>query len=226
MTIQSMITAASAALLLSAAPALAGGPGGHGGYGGGHGGMPGGCGGGCGGGGHYGGGNYNANHNVNVNVNGGGSAYSNAYANSGAYAGATAYSAINARSYSGSSSFQRGYVGGGTTYVGSGGYSDGYYGGGYGGGYVTSAPVLVGRPPVSAPVGYPVYGFGRDYIGWRPYPGRPVDCNCRRPRARRCVTNNAMSSVTSNAMSNSRPSMFRRRRFRSRRSASMSPRPR
>ena len=32
-------------------------------------------------------------------------------------------------------------------------------------GGVSATSVLVGRPPVSAPVGYPVYGFGRDYIG-------------------------------------------------------------
>ena len=98
-----------------------------------------------------------------MNVNGG--AYANANAN--AYASASSYSASSARSYSSASSFQRGYVGGGTTYVGSGGYSDGYYGGGYVG-VVSATSVLVGRPPVSAPVGYPVYGFGRDYIGWPP----------------------------------------------------------
>ena len=111
MTIQSTIAAASAALLLSAAPALAGGPSG------GHGGGCGSCGGGHGGGGHYGGGH---NSNVNVNVN------ANAVANASAYAGASAYSAINARAYSQSSSFSRhggGGGGGGVVYVG-GGYAE------------------------------------------------------------------------------------------------------
>ena len=63
------------------------------------------------------------------------------------------------------------------TYVGGGGYADG----GYSGGYIPGPPVnFVGPAPVSAPVGYPTYGFGRDYIGWRPYqPQRPVDCDCR-----------------------------------------------
>ncbi|MFN4068880.1 MAG: hypothetical protein ACK4IW_05610, partial [Brevundimonas aurantiaca] len=69
--------------------------------------------------------------------------------------------------------------GGGVVYVG-GGYAEG---GAVGGSYASApAVVFVGPAPVSAPVGYPVYGFGRDYIGWRPYrPHPPIDCGCRPP---------------------------------------------
>ena len=42
---------------------------------------------------------------------------------------------------------------------------------------MASAADTATAAPVSAPVGYPVYGFGRDYIGWRPYQGG--GCNCR-----------------------------------------------
>lgn len=163
MTIQSMLAAGAAVLLLTAAPALAGGPSGHGG-------RPGGGCGSCGG--HPGGGY--PGRNVNVNVN----------ANASAYASSRAYSAVNARAYSSRSSFERGYVGGGTTYVGGGGYVEE---GGYWGGYAGEARAIsfAGPAPVSAPMGYAVYGFGRDYIGWRPYypqPRPPVDCGCRHDR--------------------------------------------
>lgn len=101
---------------------------------------PGHCGGGC---------RPPVNTNVNVNVN----------ANASASASASARSYINARAYS--SGMARGYVGGGTIISG-GGYA-GDYGHGVGGGYVHVDNRPVRLAPPSAPYGYAVYGFGRDY---------------------------------------------------------------
>ena len=144
------------AILATAGTATAGD---RGGYGGGQGG----CGGGCSGG-HHGGYGGSRNVNVNVNITANSNAYSSSY--SRAYSG----SLINARGYSGYSGNagygDRRYVGGGTTYYGSGGYVDG---GGYTGGYtgdygaVSSNVVLAGP---SMPMGYPVWGFGRNYRGY------------------------------------------------------------
>lgn len=113
-----------------------------GGHGGGYGGGAPGCGS-CGGG-H---GGYNGNINVNVNAS----------ASASAYAGASSY--INARGYSSYNAVR----GGGYTYGGGGGGGyDGYTGAGpgYGGGYALAEPVMAGP---SAPFGYVVQGFGRDY---------------------------------------------------------------
>lgn len=91
------------------------------------------------------------NTNVNVNVN------------ADSHASASARSYINARTYS--SSTARGYVGGGTVIYGGGYAGDHGYGGawGVGGGYVhVDDRDLVTAPP-SAPFGYVVQGFGRDY---------------------------------------------------------------
>ena len=146
------LVAAFGAALLMAGPALAGDPHGGGGHGGG-GGHPGGpppppC---CqGGGGGHGGGNYN----VNVNVN--------AQASASAYAGGGSY--INARGYDVGGGGYRG--GGGVVYVG-GGYG-GDAGGYYGGGPIYSDTVRGCGAPPSAPFGYAVRGFGRDYRGARP----------------------------------------------------------
>lgn len=153
-----MLSAAAGAVLflLAASPALAGGPTGH------PGGHPGGCGQ-CGG--HtpppppppaccHGG----RNTNINVNVNAGAQAS----------AAASARSYLNARTWSGGGAMSRGYVGGGTVYVG----------GGYGGdiGYV-AGPVVYGEAPLAhglacapAPFGYTLHGFGREI-------GAPARCD-------------------------------------------------
>lgn len=130
---------APALALVLALPAEAGGP--RGGHGGGHRPPPAPC---CG---HPGG-------NVNINVN------AAAAAQASAYAGAQARSAINARGWSGSS-IGRTAVGGGTVYVGGGGYVT--EGAVYGGPVFHDAvtPVAVAGP--SAPFGYVVEGFGRQY---------------------------------------------------------------
>jgi len=89
----------------------------------------------------------NANVNVNVNAN----------------SNASARSYINARSYS--SSMARTYVGGGT-FIHGGGYAGDYgYAGdwGVGGGYVHVDDRDLVTAPASAPFGYVVRGFGRDY---------------------------------------------------------------
>lgn len=92
--------------------------------------------------------------NVNINVN------AAAAAQASAYAGAQARSAIQARGWSGYSA-GRTAVGGGTVYVGGGGYvaEGATYGGPVWHGPV--APVAVAGP--SAPFGYVVEGFGRPY---------------------------------------------------------------
>ena len=131
-----VLTSAALAALILSSPALASEPGGHRPSP-----PPGPCGG-C---------RPPVNTNVNVNVN------------ADSHASASARSYINARTYS--SSTARGYVGGGTVIYG-GGYAGDYgYGGdwGAGGGYVhVDDRDLVTAPP-SAPFGYVVQGFGRDY---------------------------------------------------------------
>jgi len=146
------IAAGAAFILLAAGPAMAGDKGGRGG-----------CGGGCGG--HrppppppvaccHGG-----NTNINVNVQ--------ASAHAQASAGASARSYLNARTWSGGSS--RGAVGGGTIYVGGGGYGgDVDYAAGpvvYG-----ELPLAEGRACAPAPFGYALQGFGRDI-------GAPARCD-------------------------------------------------
>lgn len=98
--------------------------------------------------GHPGGGS----HNVNVNVN----AAAQAHASASAYAA----SGINARGWSGHGAGGR-FVGGGTVYVGGGGYGvvEGVQGGVVWRGPIE--PVYLAGP--SAPFGYVVEGFGRDY---------------------------------------------------------------
>lgn len=133
-----VLTSAALAALILSSPVLAGDR-----RGGGHrppSPPPGHCGGGC---------RPPVTPNINVNVN----------ANASASASASARSYINARTYS------SGYVGGvtgGGMIVSGGGYA-GDYGYGVGGGYVhvDDRPVVVAPP--SAPFGYAVYGFGRDY---------------------------------------------------------------
>ena len=126
-------------------------------------------GGGCGtcGGGHGGGWGGGYNSNVNVNVN----------ANANAYAGASARSYINARGYS--------FGGGGGGYAYGGGGGGGYYEGGnigYGGGLVSTGPVVVAGP--SAPFGYAVAGFGRNYSnGYYNSCGQPNRYSTTRPYA-------------------------------------------
>ena len=137
-----VLTLSAVLALLAAGPALAGDP-----RGGGHhrpppGPPPGPC---CG---HGGGGS----HNVNVNVN--------ANASARAFAEASATSHLNARLYDVGGIRGRGY-GGGTVYVGGGGYGGDIGGYGYGG------PVYydIDRRALacaSAPFGYVVTGFGRD----------------------------------------------------------------
>lgn len=131
--------------LLAAGPALAGDP-----RGGGHGGgpccappppPPPPC---C----AHGGGSRNVNVNVNAN------------ASAQAFAGASASAYLNARAYSVDNG-RRGGFGGGTVYVGGGGYGGDMVGYGYG------APVYydIDRRVLacaSAPFGYVVTGFGRD----------------------------------------------------------------
>jgi len=159
---RTILVAVATAAALAAGPALAGGPG-HGG---------GGCGG-CGGGHqpqppHHGGGNFN--YNVNVN----------AQASAHASASAAAYSAINARGWSGHD-IQRGHAGGGTFY-GGGGYAEG----GYGGWIPTPVPVqFYGPAPVSAPFGYAAYGFGRAYHRGPYYIPTPPPIYVDRREARR-----------------------------------------
>ncbi|MDQ7813407.1 hypothetical protein [Brevundimonas sp.] len=92
--------------------------------------------------------------NVNVNAN----------ASAQAFAGASASAYLNARAYSVDNG-RRGGFGGGTVYVGGGGYGGDMVGYGYG------APIYydIDRRVVacaSAPFGYVVTGFGRD--GRRP----------------------------------------------------------
>ena len=99
--------------------------------------------------GHCGGGCRPPAPNINVNVN----------ANASASAGASARSYINARAWS--SGYVHGAVGGGTIISG-GGYA-GDYGYGLGGGYVHVDSRPVRLAPASAPYGYVVHGFGRDY---------------------------------------------------------------
>lgn len=128
------------------------------------------CPGGCGGGQHrpppgYGGGRPDINVNVNANAN----------AHASAYAAADARSYLNARSYAVDSGRRGG--GGGSVYIGAGGYSEvGYM---ETGGYYASVETL-GPPPVSAPFGYRVSGYGRTYIGWRPA-WRRDRCDCAPP---------------------------------------------
>ena len=136
-----VLTSAALAALILSSPALAGDRRG----GGGHrppSPPPGHCGGGC---------RPPVTPNINVNVN--------ANANASASAHASARSYINARTYS--SGHVGGAVGGGTIISG-GGYA-GDYGYGVDGGYVhlDQRPVVVAPP--SAPFGYVVHGFGRDY---------------------------------------------------------------
>lgn len=145
-----LMFAALGAAILIAGPALAGDPrgGGHGGGGQGGGGHPAGppppppaC---C-----HGGGSYNVN--VNVNSQASASGYSGSY--------------INARGYDFGGGGYRG--GGGVVYVG-GGYGGDYGGHAYGGPiYSDQLQVGCGAPP-SAPFGYAVRGFGRDYRGAPP----------------------------------------------------------
>ena len=131
-----VLTSAALAALILSSPALASE------RGGGHrpSPPPGSCGGGC---------RPPVNANVNVNVN--------------ANSSASARSYINARSYS--STMTRGYVGGGT-FIHGGGYAGDYgYAGdwGVGGGYVHVDDRDLVTAPASAPFGYVVRGFGRDY---------------------------------------------------------------
>lgn len=132
---KSPIPILTTALLLVAAPALAGERPGHGG-----------CGGGCGG--HHPAGGYNANVNVNVN------------ASSSASATAWSGAALNARAYDVRAVGGRGAVYGGVILTG-GDYAPGYGYVGYGlGPVVIGGP---GYGP-SRPHGYVVYGFGRRYV--------------------------------------------------------------
>lgn len=138
------LSAVAALALLAAGPALAGDPRGGGHHGPPPGPPPGPC---CGHGGGHGGGS----RNVNINVN------------ASAHAAASATSHLNARTLQ-LGGFRGGH-GGGTIYVGGGGY-----GGDAGYGYV-GAPVYydIDRRVLacaSAPFGYVVTGFGRD--GRRP----------------------------------------------------------
>ena len=148
-----LMFAALGAAVLIAGPALAGDPrgGGHGGAGhpGGPPPPPSGCCHGGGGSAGHGGGNYNVN--VNVNSQASASAYSGSY--------------INARGYDFGGGGYRG--GGGVVYVG-GGYGGDYGGYSYGGPtYSDQLQAGCGSPP-SAPFGYAVRGFGRDYRGAPP----------------------------------------------------------
>ncbi|PZO33406.1 MAG: hypothetical protein DCE92_13060 [Alphaproteobacteria bacterium] len=170
MTVKQVLILTLGAALAVAGTATAGERGGPRGGGGHPGGGYQGCGGGCGGGGHPGGGG-NYGRNVNVNVSNHVNASSHAYASSSA----SAFS--SARSFSSASAVGR-YGGGGTSYRGVGGYyGNGIntYAGDYGPAYAVGVPVqfagggvtAIGwnRAPVSAPFGYEVRGFGRDYHG-------------------------------------------------------------
>ena len=99
---------------------------------------------------HGGGGGGGGNTNVNVNVN----------ASAQAYASAGAASHFNARAYN-VGSYRGGSGGGGTVYVGSGGYGGDI--GGYAGGPAIYGDLdAVGPACPSAPFGYIVTGFGRN----------------------------------------------------------------
>ena len=128
----------AALLVLAASPALASDPrGGHGG--GGHhppSPPPPSC---C-----HGGGNTNVNVNVNAHAS------AEAFASAGSYFNAHAYDVGSIRSGAG---------GGGTIYVGGGGYGGDYYGGYVGAIY---GELIDGEACPPAPFGYVVGGFGRD----------------------------------------------------------------
>lgn len=141
---RALTLSAAVIALLAAGPALAGDPGGGGHHRPPPGPPPAPC---CG----HGGGS----HNVNVNVN----------ASARAFAEASATSHFNARTYNVGAARGRGF-GGGTIYVGGGGYGGDVGGYGYAGGPVYHDIDRRVLACASAPFGYVVTGFGRD--GRRP----------------------------------------------------------